>query len=513
MRYKLKLKQLDFVSLVDDPAQPNAKCLLIKRRGNADEVSATARLVKTSDELGLAFFWAFTTTEKDGSDHYDLHGDQVLADNDMIKAAAAFMEKGGAADEMHDSEQTGRVVFAMPMTPEIAKAYGVETKTSGLMVALRPSPDAMAKLKDGTYTAVSIAGLGERIEARKAATKVVKSSLYTDEVDGHQHKICVYDDGSMYAEHATMAGAEYSHGHGIVFEGGTLTILADSGHSHTLAEGLAGVVAVPADAIVVVQARLGDQRFSVEDLRIASKQAQALAEKSTRSAAVQHAPNTMKVIALTESQHAHYSKLATADAEAFIAKSSADRDVEVAKALDADPIQYTGEHSGIKLRKSEMTSLALGIAKVAEEQATLIAKQKAEIAKANETAEIEKSKREATELRKRAEPMFKGLAGADAAHDAILKAVEETKNEDALTALKAITDGARKMMADASIAKGMNPGEDPIEKSAPSEYEELIAKTMTDDKCDRPTAADKVLKTKRGQELYAAISKSTKTNK
>src|SRR5690606_34325371 len=129
-----------------------------------------------------------------------------------------------------------------------------QTDTTGLMVAIKPSPDVLAKFKSGEYTGLSIAGIGERIEV-KSAGRVQKAQRYTDEQLGHQHKGCVYEDGPLDVEYATMEGAEYGHSHGIVFEDGKLTILADSGHTHELAEGQPGIAVVPADAIVVVQAR------------------------------------------------------------------------------------------------------------------------------------------------------------------------------------------------------------------------------------------------------------------
>jgi hypothetical protein len=163
-RYRLKLKRLDFVSAVDDPAQETAKVLLIKRR----QVDGVAHVAKVADELGLVFCWAFTSKAA-GEDYFDLHGDTI--DQDFIKAAAEFMEHGGAVDEMHDGETTGRVVFAMPMTPDVAKAFGIETDTVGLMVALRPSAEALAKFKSGEYTGVSIAGIGEREQVSSKSTR------------------------------------------------------------------------------------------------------------------------------------------------------------------------------------------------------------------------------------------------------------------------------------------------------------------------------------------------------
>jgi hypothetical protein len=54
-------------------------------------------------------------------------------------------------------------VFAFPMTTDIAKAFGVETKTTGLMIGLKPDNNAMlAKFKSGELTGFSIGGF--RIE-------------------------------------------------------------------------------------------------------------------------------------------------------------------------------------------------------------------------------------------------------------------------------------------------------------------------------------------------------------
>lgn len=489
-RYKLKLKRLDFISAVDVPAQETATVLMVKRRKSGAEIEASARVVKTSDELGLVFGWALTTKAK-GADYFDLHGDNIV-EEDLIRVAAEFMENGGATDEQHDFAADGKVVFAMPLTAEVAKSFGIETDTTGLMVAIKPSPDVFAKFKSGEYTGFSIAGIGEREQVEKS--RVIKHQLATDEVDGHAHAVLIYEDGGLFVQHATSAGAEYSHSHGILCNpDGTITILADSGHTHEI-QGRA-VIAVPADAIVVVQASAPPTTNA--------DSAKAARAKSTRSAAIDQRDD-MKLVILTEAQHAHYSKLATADAEAFIAKSSAERDAVLAEIAKSDEVVFKGELTGIEVRKSQ-GDFALKLAQSAE-----ASEKRARDAAA--ATEVEKAKREATELRKRAERVLKGLAGSDAVHDEILKAIESC-SADAQTAFNAITDGARKTMSDAGVAKGIGAEGEPVEKAAPSEYEELIAKTMTEDNCDRPTAADKVLKTKRGQELYAAISKSTKTKK
>lgn len=166
-RYKLKLTKLDFLSLVDTPAQESAAIRLIKRAG-AEEMQATlsARIVKIGEgDDPLVYCWAFTCTDESGQPYHDLQGDAITPD--FIKAAEAFVAAGGAVDEMHDGEAKSRIAFAYPMDPDIAKAMlgpeaGAAVKTSGLMVAIRPTPEQLAKLRDKTYTGVSIAGTGIR---------------------------------------------------------------------------------------------------------------------------------------------------------------------------------------------------------------------------------------------------------------------------------------------------------------------------------------------------------------
>lgn len=481
-RYRLKLSRLDFVSLVDDPAQPNATTLLIKRNGALVEGETHAKFVKANDELGVAFFWAFTSTNPDGSDHFDLHGDAIDKSN-LVKIAMDFMVNGnGAVDEMHDGVATEARCVAFPMDPDIAKAFGVATKTSGLMVMIKLTDEQLTKLKNGTYTGVSIAGLGTRepIEARKS--RVVKSCMYTDEVDGHQHKLEVYEDGSIWCCYATSSGADASHNHGVVLENGQLTILTDSGHKHELAEGQAGVVVVPADATVLVAARAPH-----------SKPSTSITSKSTPSDNSSKV-DTMKPIVLSEAQFAHYSKLSGADAEAFVAKSFADRDSDVAKAIASDPEVYKTE-SGISIRKSH-GEVALMLAKQADENARALAK-------ANEVVLAEKSAREMVELKKRAKDTIGNLACSDDAHCAVLKAVESISDEklrgEALAVLKAAND----LMASKGRAPGMG-GTDPKDGASAQELlDSMTTEYAQKNNVDRPSARVAIMKTAEGKRLYA----------
>jgi hypothetical protein len=483
-RYRLQLSKLQFCSLVDEPAQPNAKTLLIKRRGKRDEIAASARFVKSSDELGLAFFWAFTTTNADGSDHFDLQGDNI--GEDFVKAAMEFMtEHKGAVDEMHDGVPTaGRVVFAMPMTPDIAKAYGLVTKQSGLMIAIKPTADQLAKLKTGEYTGVSIAGLGERLPVGKSRS-VAKQVIMTDLVDGHQHAIDLDDPADWCGDRlsttwATSEGADQQHCHVWTFDGqtGVVSIGADSGHTHVVSEPVpAAVLAVFAlneqveakeTATDVLERVLdGDSVGAGVAVTIAAR---ALVDKSTpvapvRTVKTQPEPKPMNyakmlaaILALSATEQAHVAAMPADEIEPFFAKSASERSAILKSAAEADAVVFKGEVSGIEVRKSDGAKM-LELAKNSEATAATLAKREAEISKA--------------EVRKIATEVLGGMPGDDETHDFIIaslrKGGDEVKTQRALETLKG-------MRAETKIGKnppGINGTDTPVAVTKRAAYQAL----------------------------------------
>ncbi len=405
-RFKLKLTRLDFISPVDSPAQETAKVLLIKRKG---EVDGAASVVKVSEELGLVFCWAFTSKAA-GSDYYDLHGDTI--DQDFVAAAASFMERGGVTDEMHDGSPDGRVVFAMPMTPDIAKAYGIQTDTVGLMVALKPSPDVLAKFKSGEYTGVSIQGMGERVSARKSISVPVEIDVAA----------------------ATVA---------------------------------------------------------LDELLVKAKQIEESIAKSTRSAAVPHGQLKMTLEDATTEIETLKAKLAESEKRAALTPE--ERSAEFEK---SDPVAYRGEVSGITVRKSEASDFALKLAKAHEAQAVALAK-------ANETAEVEKAAKANEILKARVKAEIGHLPGSDETKLAVLKAVESI--DGALEMLK----GADAFAASKTEAPGIGGSEPPKAESPQVELDALIA-AETAKGVAKSAATDAVMKTAKGKELYAQIQKNKK---
>jgi hypothetical protein len=135
--------------------------------GQAKPTAKYAEVLKVDESLGLVLGWAIVC-KKDGADYWDLQEDHI-PESSMLSAAVDFMQHSRVAKEMHGGESAGSVLFAFPMTEDIAKAFGIETKTTGLMIAMKPDSDAMlAKFRDGTLTGFSIGG--HRIHDEDVAT-------------------------------------------------------------------------------------------------------------------------------------------------------------------------------------------------------------------------------------------------------------------------------------------------------------------------------------------------------
>ncbi len=500
-RYKLKLSRLDFISPVDEPAQQTAKVLLIKRDGAA---SGFARVAKIDEKLGLVFCWAFTSTVN-GADYHDLQGDAV--EYDFVKAAADFMSGSRALDEMHNRKPgEGLVVFAMPMTPEIAKAYGVTATTTGLMVALKPTPEVLAKFVSGEYTGVSIDGEGYRTPVDKAkkprrkklmpqapdsATsykRVGKQAVLTSETDGHQHGIGLEDPADCYSDaltttYAMAEGAAQSHCHAWVYDQatGAITVAMDSGHTHTV------TAVVPPE--VIAEAALGDDDgvpCAVSDepssgktsvVVVSARAPAAPAGDSPPSGAgrnvgvtsqEQHPmdPKIAKALSLAlslpEPQRAHVAKLAPDDQIAFLALDGAARAIAVTAAEAADPVVHTTK-SGIVLRKSA-GELAVSLAKMADAQAEQLTAQAELIAKANAATEQ-------VSLEKRAGEVLSHFAKGIGVHAAILRAVDgiadENIRKDAIEALK----GANAGLVEVGKVRGYTPKDGP--DAQPTAYSKM----------------------------------------
>ncbi len=129
----------------------------------------SAQVCKVNDELGIVFGYAIVC-KKDGEDYFDVQGDHIPEDA-MVKAAADFMLNSRVAGDMHeknddgDAIPAGNIVFAFPITGEIAKALDIQTNQTGLLIGYKPwDADILQKYRTGEYTGFSIGGSRVRDE-------------------------------------------------------------------------------------------------------------------------------------------------------------------------------------------------------------------------------------------------------------------------------------------------------------------------------------------------------------
>lgn len=108
-------------------------------------------------EHGLVFGFGIVCTEN-GVDYFDVQEDNI-PEKSMLKAAADFAATARPGNEMHTGPDSGQHVFLFPLTAEIAKALGITTKKTGLLLGYKPTPEVLAKFKSGEYTGFSIEGV------------------------------------------------------------------------------------------------------------------------------------------------------------------------------------------------------------------------------------------------------------------------------------------------------------------------------------------------------------------
>lgn len=123
----------------------------------AGESVSQASVIKVDDGLGLVFGWAMICKDG-GNDYYDVQDDHIPEDA-MLKASTEFMLSRRVAKEMHFGDEQGTIVFAFPVTADVAKAMNISTDRTGLMIAMKPSSEALLeKFRSGEYTGFSIGG-------------------------------------------------------------------------------------------------------------------------------------------------------------------------------------------------------------------------------------------------------------------------------------------------------------------------------------------------------------------
>lgn len=127
----------------------------------ADEASFfKAQTCKVDEGLGLVFGWGIVCTEK-GADYFDSQGDNI-PEAVMLNSVTDFMKNARVAKDMHSGDQIGGIVHSMPLTKDIAEAFGITTEKTGWMVAMAPDgADILKQFRDGDRQGFSIGGMCE----------------------------------------------------------------------------------------------------------------------------------------------------------------------------------------------------------------------------------------------------------------------------------------------------------------------------------------------------------------
>ena len=127
-----------------------------------DKFSYHGQIAKVDEALGLVIGYAIVCNES-GEPYFDLQNEHIT-ENAMLKASLDFMENSRRAGFMHTETPTGetieagKIVFAFPLTTDIAKSLGVTVEQTGLLVGMRPNAEMRGMFQDGELTGFSIGG-------------------------------------------------------------------------------------------------------------------------------------------------------------------------------------------------------------------------------------------------------------------------------------------------------------------------------------------------------------------
>lgn len=140
---------------------------LVGELGKSAEWTVVIPIEKIDNEERLVFGWANVPHPigKDlGEPKIDLQDDQIYL-SDLEKAAYEYVEFSREGDEMHTERVTAQLVESMVFTPEKMEKMGVEWEGSwGWWTGHRVDEDVFEKVKDGTYTMLSIGGSARPVE-------------------------------------------------------------------------------------------------------------------------------------------------------------------------------------------------------------------------------------------------------------------------------------------------------------------------------------------------------------
>lgn len=121
---------------------------------------------KSVEDKMLVSGWANVAVNANGSIPLDWQGD-VIAPEELEKAAIGFMLDYGESGEMHKGDSKGTVVESIVFTKDKQESLGIPEGTvpEGWFITVKVKDnDVFQKVKEGKYKMFSIQGTSKRIE-------------------------------------------------------------------------------------------------------------------------------------------------------------------------------------------------------------------------------------------------------------------------------------------------------------------------------------------------------------
>lgn len=132
------------------------------------------KIAKADDEKHQAFGWANVSIRADGELIEDWQGDIVEPDV-LEQAVYKFVELYREGGEMHERGGVAVLIESVIFTEEKMKAIGIEPGTIpvGWWIGFKVlDDDVWEKVKDGTYSMLSIEGEAQRIEVDEDGNEI-----------------------------------------------------------------------------------------------------------------------------------------------------------------------------------------------------------------------------------------------------------------------------------------------------------------------------------------------------
>lgn len=139
---------------------------IIKKGSRDNVIKGMFKIMKSDDDKMLAFGWANVSMRVDGELIEDWQGD-IIEPEELEAAAYEYVRLYGDGGEMHERGGVAVLIESVVFTEEKMQAMGIPAGTLpvGWWIGFKVTDENVwQKVKDGTYSMLSIEGEAERVE-------------------------------------------------------------------------------------------------------------------------------------------------------------------------------------------------------------------------------------------------------------------------------------------------------------------------------------------------------------